>query len=70
MAAMSRVIGCTIFASALAVITPVEAQRDAWAGTWRGALTTGGDTISGRPPGSLRRRRTLIWLPHFDTPPT
>ena len=44
MAAMSRVIGCTIFASALAVITPVEAQRDAWAGTWRGALTTGGDT--------------------------
>ena len=26
-------------------------------------------SISGRPPGSLRRRRTLIWLPHFDTPP-
>ena len=24
---------------------------------------------SGRPPGSLRRRRTLIVLPHLDTPP-
>ena len=23
----------------------------------------------GRPPGSRRRRRTLIWLPHLDTPP-
>ena len=41
---MSRVIACTIFASVLAVITPAEGQRDPWAGTWRGALTTGGDT--------------------------
>ena len=39
---MSRLMGCTILASALAVVTPAEAQRDAWAGTWRGALTTEG----------------------------
>ena len=30
-------------------------------------VTLGGR--SGRPPGSLRRRRTLIVLPHLDTPP-
>ncbi len=39
---MSRLMGCTILASALAVITPAQAQSDAWAGTWRGALTTEG----------------------------
>ncbi len=41
---MSRLIGCAIFASALALITPTKAQTDAWAGTWRGALTTGSDS--------------------------
>ena len=39
---MSRLMGCTILASALAVITPAQAQSDAWAGTWRGELTTEG----------------------------
>jgi hypothetical protein len=39
---MSRLMGCTLLATALAVVAPAEAQRDDWAGTWRGALTTEG----------------------------
>ena len=47
--ALSRFFGCTmlavVLALVLALVIPSEAQRDPWAGTWRGALTTPqGDT--------------------------
>ena len=43
---MSRLVGCIVLASALAIVAPpaAEGQRDPWAGTWRGALTAQGDT--------------------------
>ena len=39
---MSRRIGCATLVAALALAAPALAQRDPWAGSWRGALTTPG----------------------------
>ena len=43
---MSRQIGCAMLVAILALASPALAQRDPWAGSWRGALTTpqGDDT--------------------------
>ena len=43
---MSRQIGCPMLVALLAVAAPALAQRDPWAGSWRGVLTTpeGDDT--------------------------
>ena len=43
---MSRQIGCAMLVTVLALAAPALAQRDPWAGSWRGVLTTpqGDDT--------------------------
>ena len=54
----------------LEILTPQQAEyRLAFAPGRKSPLPVWFGGRSGRPPGSLRRRRTLIVLPHLDTPP-